>query len=100
MQISKNHFLKEQLKQNEIKGKQRLQSVLQAVAFSVVPIAVFYLMEFYEHVPWKEVRPQAQWLNIVLFELLAWGLFFLIGRAGVALQILSGCSMEIGRAHV
>lgn len=96
MQLSKKHDHKEQRKQKEKNGKQRLWSVLQAVAFSVVPIAVFYLMEFYEHVPWKEVRPQAQWLNIVLFELLAWGLFFLIGRAGVALQILSGCSMLFG----
>ena len=96
MQLSKYYTQKDKEIQKEVDWKQRLQSVLQAVAFSVVPIALFYLMEFYEHIPWKEVRSQAQLFNMLLFELIAWGLFFLIGRAAIALQIVTVCSMLFG----
>lgn len=96
MQLSKYYTQKDKEIQKEVDWKQRLQSVLQAVAFSVVPIALFYLMEFYEHVPWKEVRSQAQLFNMLLFELIAWGLFFVIGRASIALQIVTVCSMLFG----
>lgn len=96
MQLSKYYTQKDKEIQKEVDWKQRLQSVLQAVAFSVVPIALFYLMEFYEHIPWKEVRSQAQLFNMLLFELIAWGLFFVIGRASIALQIVTVCSMLFG----
>ena len=96
MQLSKYYTQKDKERQKEVDWKQRLQSVLQAVAFSVVPIALFYLMEFYEHVPWKEVRSQAQLFNMLLFELIAWGLFFVIGRASIALQLMTVCSMLFG----
>ena len=96
MQLSKYYTQKDKERQKEVDWKQRLQSVLQAVAFSVIPIALFYLMEFYEHVPWKEVRSQAQLFNMLLFELIAWGLFFVIGRASIALQIVAVCSMLFG----
>ena len=96
MQLSKYYTQKDKEIQKEVDWKQRLQSVLQAVAFSVVPIALFYLMEFYEHVPWKEVRSQAQLFNMLLFELIAWGLFFVIGRASIALQLETVCSMLFG----
>ena len=96
MQLSKYYTQKDKEIQKEVDWKQRLQSVLQAVAFSVVPIALFYLMEFYEHIPWKEVRSQAQLFNMLLFELIAWGLFFVIGRASIALQLETVCSMLFG----
>ena len=96
MQLSKYYTQKDKEIQKEVDWKQRLQSVLQAVAFSVVPIALFYLMEFYEHIPWKEVRSQAQLFNMLLFELIAWGLFFVIGRASIALQLMTVCSMLFG----
>lgn len=40
----------------------------------IPPAAFFYLLEFYTHNPFAEVRPWAQLFNIVLFELLA-GIF-------------------------
>ena len=52
MQLSRDYTQKDKEIQKEVDWKQRLQSVLQAVAFSVVPIALFYMMEFYVHVPW------------------------------------------------
>ena len=34
----------------------------------IPPAAFFYLLEFYTHNPFAEVRPWAQLFNIVLFE--------------------------------
>lgn len=52
----------------------------------MIPVLAFYLLEFYEHNPFTEVRTEAQWLNILLFELLAWGLFFLMKKAVCAIR--------------
>jgi phosphoglycerol transferase MdoB-like AlkP superfamily enzyme len=53
-------------------------------------------MEFYEHNPFAEVRRLAQLFNIVLFELTAWGLFFLTGSARAALRIETAGAMLFG----
>lgn len=51
----------------------------------IPPAAFFYLLEFYTHNPFAEVRPWAQLFNIVLFELLA-GIFLCItGRLRTAI---------------
>ena len=53
----------------------------------IPPAAFFYLLEFYTHNPFAEVRPWAQLFNIVLFELLA-GIFLCItGRLRTAYRI-------------
>ena len=53
----------------------------------IPPAAFFYLLEFYTHNPFAEVRPWAQLFNIVLFELLA-GIFLCItGRLRAAYRI-------------
>lgn len=62
-------------------------SIVRVILFSIVPIILFYLMESYEHKAWEEVRSLAQVYNIILFELIAWILFFLTGSGRVALQI-------------
>ena len=54
--------------------------------FSIFPITAFYLMEFYEHNPFEEVRFMAGFFNIILFELIAWILYFVTGRAKWALR--------------
>lgn len=59
----------------------------KAIMFSLIPVICFYLLEFYQHNPFQEVRTEAQLFNIFLLELTAWGLFFLTGRAVVALRI-------------
>ncbi|MDD6157519.1 MAG: LTA synthase family protein [Lachnospiraceae bacterium] len=66
------------------------------VAFLIIPILLFYLMEFYEHNPFSEVRQMAQFYNIVLFELLALILFFLCGSAKIALRIETVLAMVFG----
>ena len=59
----------------------------KTIMFSLIPVICFYLLEFYQHNPFQEVRTEAQLFNIFLLELTAWGLFFLTGRAVVALRI-------------
>lgn len=59
----------------------------KAVLFSLIPVICFYLLEFYQHNPFQEVRTEAQLFNILLLELIAWALFFLAGRAVLALRI-------------
>lgn len=59
----------------------------KAILFSLIPVICFYLLEFYQHNPFQEVRTEAQLFNIFLLELTAWTLFFLTGRAVVALRI-------------
>lgn len=59
----------------------------KVVLFSLIPVICFYLLEFYQHNPFQEVRTEAQFFNILLLELIAWVLFFLTGRAVVALRI-------------
>jgi phosphoglycerol transferase MdoB-like AlkP superfamily enzyme len=53
-------------------------------------------MEFYEHNPFAEVRHMAQFFNILLFELAAWGLFFVTGSARVSLRIEAAGAMIFG----
>lgn len=62
-------------------------TILRAIFFSVVPVVLFYLMEAFEHNAYEEVRPLAQLYNIFLFELIAWGLFFITGSGRIALRV-------------
>ena len=68
----------------------------KAIMFSLIPVICFYLLEFYQHNPFQEVRTEAQLFNIFLLELTAWGLFFLTGRAVVALRIELAAVMIFG----
>lgn len=65
----------------------------------VLPVIAFYLMEFYGHNPFEEVRPWAQFFNIVLFELIAWILAFLTGRIRLALRVELAVAMIYGLAN-
>lgn len=77
----------------KIEEKGRL---LYGMGFSVIPVVAFYLMEAYEHNPFAEVRSQAQLFNILLFELIAWGLYLLIGRMQTALRIELALALAFG----
>lgn len=66
------------------------------VGYAVFPVVSFYLMEAYEHNPFKEVRTEAQIFNILLFELIAWVLYFLIGRMHIAIRIELGLAAIFG----
>ena len=80
----------------ELSKKSIFVKILNVVIFVLVPIVLFYLMEAYEHNAFEEVRQKAQILNIILFELLAWLLFFITGKGKWALRILTGLTMVYG----
>lgn len=65
----------------------RMLTILRVLIFIIVPILLFYLMEAFEHNAFEEVRSLAQLYNIVLFELIAWLLFFITGSGTLALRI-------------
>jgi hypothetical protein len=63
----------------------KYEIIFNVVLFSIFPIAAFYLMEFYEHNPFEEVRFMAGFFNIILFELIAWILYFI--TVGISLNL-------------
>ena len=76
--------------------KNIIKNVINVILFAIVPVIVFYLMESYEHDAFTEVRGLAQWYNILLFELIAWILFFVFGSSRIALRIEIGIAMIYG----
>ena len=64
-----------------------IKKVFHGLVFSIIPIILFYLMEGFEHNAWEEVRQLAQVYNILLFELIAWILFFVTGSGKWAIRI-------------
>ncbi len=75
---------------------EKYKIVFNVVIFSFFPIISFYLMEFYEHNPFEEVRFMAGFFNILLFELIAWIIYFFTGRAKWALRTIFAVSMVFG----
>lgn len=80
----------------EIKSNEWKKRIAYIVGFAIVPVICFYLMEAFEHNALVEVRQEAQWFNILIFELLAWVLYFLIGRMTAALRIELGLALAFG----
>lgn len=66
------------------------------IGFAIVPIISFYLMEAFEHNALAEVRQEAQWFNILIFELIAWTLYLLIGWMTTALRIELALALAFG----
>ena len=71
---------------NYFKGKKKF-SWWMALPMVLGPIADYYLMESFCINVFEETRWRAQLLNIALFELILFALFFLIGHLSVALSI-------------
>ena len=74
----------------------KYEIIFNVIFFSIFPIVAFYLMEFYEHNPFEEVRFMAGFFNIILFELFAWILYFVTGRAKWALRAVFIVAMVFG----
>lgn len=79
--------------------KNLLQASFSALMMVIVPVMAFLLMECYSHNPFEEVREQAMWLNILLFELIAWLFFFVTGRVRMALSLELLLAMVYGLAN-
>ena len=70
-----------------MKYKKQIQLIAAIVTLIVFPVITFYLMEAYTHNPFEEVRPWAQFFNILLFELLAWIFVSVTGKIQIGLRI-------------
>ena len=70
--------------------------LLECLIFLITPVLIFILMESYEHNPFAEVRPEAVFFNILLFELLAWILLGIMGNGRRSLRVLSALAMIFG----
>ena len=73
-----------------MKYKKQIQLIAAIVTLIVFPVITFYLMEAYTHNPFEEVRPWAQFFNILLFELLAWIFVSVTGKIQSGLRIEHG----------
>ena len=67
--------------------KAYIENTIGIIVMIIVPVLAFFLLEFYSHNPFEEVREKAMWFNIFLFELAAWLLFFVTGRVKLALRL-------------
>lgn len=65
----------------------------------IPPAFFFYLLECYTHNPFGQVRPWAQFFNVVLFELIAGILFCMTGRLRMAYRIEGSIAMLFGIAN-
>ena len=67
--------------------KSLFDKLVNFIGFLLVPVLLFYLMEAYEHNAFVDVRPLAQFYNVLIFELIGVLLLFIIGNAKWALRV-------------
>ena len=86
----------------QMKYKKQIQLIAAIVTLIVFPVIAFYLMEAYTHNPFEEVRPWAQFFNILLFELLAWIFVSVTGkiRCGLRIELVTAMIYGIANAYV
>lgn len=77
----------------------KYKHIAEGVLALVLPAVLFYLLECYTHNPFAEVRPWAQFFNVVLFELIAGILFCVFGDFKCAYRILATVVMLFGIAN-
>ena len=80
----------------EQQGTDLKQRIKYLIGFALVPVISFYLMEAFEHNALAEVRHEAQLFNILIFELIAWALYLVIGRMTTSLRIELVIAMVFG----
>ena len=73
-----------------------INKIARVLCFFIVPVIAFYLMEFYDRNPFEQIRPMAHLFNIMIFEMIAWIIYFLIGNEKWSLRIILGLSMLFG----
>lgn len=83
----------------KINWKKNLGYLPAVLAAALLPAACFYLLESYSHNPFTEVRPWAQFFNILLFELLAGILLCVTGTLKRGYRILFAVTMVYGIAN-
>lgn len=83
----------------KINWKKNLGYLPAVLAAVLLPAVCFYLLETYSHNPFTEVRPWAQFFNVLLFELLAGILLCVTGTLKRGYRILFAVTMVYGIAN-
>ena len=85
-----------------MKYKKQIQLITAILTLIVFPVIAFYLMEAYTHNPFEEVRPWAQFFNILLFALLAWIFGSVTGKiqSGLRIELVIAMIYGIANAYV
>lgn len=81
------------------KMKDKLKCIGKITLALLVPVVIFYLLEWYVHNPWKDIRSDLQLWNIFFFEIVMIILYALIGRLHIALLIETVVFMLYGLAN-
>lgn len=79
--------------------KDKVKCIGKITLALLVPVVIFYLLEWYVHNPWKDIRFDLQLWNIFFFEMLMIILYALIGRLHIALVIETVVFMIYGLAN-
>lgn len=69
---------------------------ITVILFVLFSAAAFWLMESYEHNPFREVRPKAQMFNLLLFELAALAMYLLTNGMRLAIRVELAAAMVFG----
>ena len=78
------------------KDMNRTKKIINILLLIILPIIIFYTMEFFLRNPFEKMRVGIQILNIAFFELVALVLFFVAGSVRVAIRIESVLALLIG----
>lgn len=72
------------------------KKLINVFTLVLVPVVLFYAMEFFLRNPFEKMRGSAQFLNILFFELVAFLLVFVVGSVRAAIRIEAVVAMLIG----
>lgn len=79
--------------------KDKLKCIGKITLALLVPVVIFYLLEWYVHNPWEDIRFDLQLWNIFFFEMVMIILYALIGRLHITLLIETVVFMVYGLAN-
>lgn len=89
--------------ENAKKGKKKKSTcridwkkVMSVVLLLLLPVIIFYTMEFFLRNPFEKMKVGIQFLNIAFFELVAFLLFFATKSARVAIRVETIVALIIG----
>ena len=94
-------FMKQKERKNILDTKYipYIKKIGTGIISALLPVVFFYLLESYTHNPFAEVRPWAQFFNIVLFELLGWLFVLLWGSLKAGFRMEAVLAMVYGIAN-
>lgn len=79
-----------------MKNMNRTKKIINILLLLLLPIIVFYTMEFFLRNPFEKMRVGIQFLNIAFFELVAAILFFAAKSVRIAIRVEAGVALIIG----